>query len=334
MSQLLINAITIDAYGPPEVLKLEAWAVPTPGASELLVEVRATSVTTADMRFRAADFPPGMQLVGRLMAGLFKPRNRLTGFEFSGRVVAVGAGTTRHQVGDEVFGVHTSGVNAELIVVPEGAAIALKPEGITHAEAAALPFGANTAIHFLEDQIQIQPGERVLITGASGGVGVYLVQVAKAAGAEVTAVCSSPNRAFVKALGADHVIDYTVADPRDADQMWDVIVDTVHQTRFNTYRHKLSSGGRHAFIEGGVREVFQFLGNGLRRGPKVVWSVATDSHASVQRLADRVENGRLRPVIGHRFPMTEVVAAHHVVDRRHRRGAVILEWPAGEGYGS
>ncbi len=325
-----MKAITIDRYGPPEVLQLEDVDAPTPGETDLLIEVHATSVTTADWRFRAAAFPRGMRLVGRLVAGLLKPRNRLTGAEFSGRVVAVGSKVSRYQVGDEVFGFHPGGVNAEQIVVPEDAAIALKPQGITHAEAAALPFGANTAIHFLEDEAEIQPGERVLVTGASGGVGVYLVQVAKQAGAEVTAVCSTGNLELVRQLGADHVIDYTQQDPLDTEHTWDVIVDPVHKTRFQTFRHKLAAHGRHVFIEGGVREIFQFLFNGLRKGPKVIWGVAPDSREGVERLRQRIEAGKLRPVIGHRFPMTDVVEAHRVIDRRRRKGAVILDWPAAQ----
>jgi NADPH:quinone reductase-like Zn-dependent oxidoreductase len=231
-----MQIIVCDNYGSPDVLKLETQDRPTIGAQELLVEVHATSVTTADWRFRAAWFPAGMGLLGRLMLGLRRPRNRSTGREFSGRIVAVGAEVTRFQIGDEVFGSNPGGVNAEFIAVPESAAVLPKPERLTHAEAAALPFGAITSVTFLREMAKIQPGERVLIAGASGGVGVYAVQVAKHLGAEVTAICSPGNAELVRSLGADHVIDYTTEDPRQMGRTWDVIVDPVGKMSFADYR--------------------------------------------------------------------------------------------------
>jgi NADPH:quinone reductase-like Zn-dependent oxidoreductase len=323
---VIMQAIVIDNYGPADVLKLEARERPTIGAHELLIEVHATSVTTADWRFRAAAFPVGMRLMGRLVVGLLRPRNRSTGREFSGRVVAVGAEVTRFQIGDEVFGSNPPGVNAEYIAVPEGGAVLPKPKGLTHAEAAALPFGAITAVTFLRDRAKIQPGERVLIVGASGGVGVYAVQVAKYLGAEVTAICSSSNAELVRSLGADHVIDYTAEDPRETGRSFDVIVDTVGMTSFREYRDLLSENGRHVFIEGGIRELWQSIITPWMRGPTVVGGVSMDNREALEKATALVAAGAIRPVIGHRFPMTEVVEAHRVVERRRRKGAVILDW--------
>lgn len=323
-----MQTIVCDNYGSPDILKLEVQERPQIGAQELLVEVHATSVTTADWRMRTATFPVGMRLLGRLLVGLRRPRNRMTGREFSGRVVAVGAEVTRFRVGDEVFGSNPSGANAEYIAVAESGAVLRKPSGITHAEAAALPFGAITSIVFLREWAKIQPGERVLVVGASGGVGVYAVQIAKHLGAEVTGVCSTSNVELVRSLGADHVIDYTNEDFRRLGRSWDVIVDTVGKTSFRDDRDLLREGGRHAFIEGGVREMWQSMSTRWMRGPTVLAGVALDNREELEKVRALVEAGGIRPVIGHRFPMTEVIEAHRVVDGRRRKGAVILDWPA------
>jgi NADPH:quinone reductase-like Zn-dependent oxidoreductase len=321
-----MQAIVIDNYGSADVLKLETRERPTIGVQELLIEVHATSVTTADWRLRAAAFPAGMRLLGRLFAGLLRPRNRSTGREFSGRVVAAGANVTRFHVGDEVFGSNPAGVNAEYIAVPESGAVLPKPEGLSHAEAAALPFGVITSVTFMRERAKIQPGERVLIAGASGGVGVYAIQVAKHLGAEVTAICSSGNIDLVRSLGADHVIDYTAEDPRLIGRSWDVIVDSIGMTSFREYRHLLSAGGRHVFIEGGLRDLWQSIITPWMQGPTVVGGVSIDNREGLEKAIALVEAGAIRPVIGHRFPMTEVVEAHRVVEGRRRKGAVILDW--------
>jgi NADPH:quinone reductase-like Zn-dependent oxidoreductase len=321
-----MQTIVCDNYGSLEVLKLEAQERPAIGTHELLVEVHATSVTTADWRMRAANFPVGMRLLGRLVFGLSRPRNRTTGREFSGRVVAVGAGVTRFRIGDEVFGSNPPGANAEYIAVSEAGAVLHKPAGLTHAEAAALPFGAITSVTFLRDMAKVRPGERVLVIGASGGVGVYAVQVAKHLGAEVTGVCSAGNAELVRSLGADHVIDYTTEDFRESGRTWDVIVDTVGKTSFAGERHLLSEGGRHAFVEGGVRELWQSIITLWMRGPTVVAGVSMDNREGLEKVCALVEAGAMRPVVGHRFPMTEVVEAHRVVEGRRRKGAVILDW--------
>ncbi|MCA9636434.1 MAG: NAD(P)-dependent alcohol dehydrogenase [Myxococcales bacterium] len=319
-------AITQDHYGPVENLQIESLAAIEPaalGAHDLLVEVHATSVTTADWRMRAADFPAGMRLAGRLFAGLLRPRNRITGREFAGRVLAVGAAVTRFAVGDAVFGAHAGGVNAEQIVVPEGASIARVPRGLSMAEAASLPFGALTAADFLIDKAKIQAGEEVLVLGASGGVGVYLVQLAKHLGAAVTAVCSGANEALVRGLGADKVIDYRSEDPRALWRSWDVIIDPVGKSDVPGYRSSLREGGRHVFIEAGIGEILRSMVSDA-----VIFGVTTEGSAAMERLCELVEAGAIRPVIGHRMPMTAVAEAHRLVERRHRRGAVILEWPA------
>jgi NADPH:quinone reductase-like Zn-dependent oxidoreductase len=323
-----MRAIVQDSYGPPDVLRIESIAEPQIGANEILVEVHATSVTTADWRFRAAAFPVGMRLIGRLLFGLFRPRNRTTGREFAGRVIAIGREVSRFRVGDDVLGVAPNRANAERIAVPESGAVVRMPARLTHAEAVALPFGSITAITFVRDVTRVRPGDRVLVTGASGGVGVYAVQVAKHFGAEVTAVCSTDNVELVRSLGADHVIDYTRRDPRDVDATYDVIIDCVGRTTFADYRGKLSAKGRHAFVEGTLRELWQSIVTRWISGPTVLFAISNDNRKAFEGMLELVEAGAFRPVLGHRLPMTEVVAAHRIVDARHRRGAIVLDWPA------
>jgi NADPH:quinone reductase-like Zn-dependent oxidoreductase len=324
-----MRAIIAPHYGPADVLTIVEQPEPELAEDAVLVEVRATSVTTAEWRMRAADFGRGFALLGRLMFGWTRPRVPTTGREFAGRVLAVGAAVTGFSVGDDVFGSHP-GANAERIVVPASDVITRMPRGLSHADAVSLPFGGLTAIDFLEDRAQVQAGERVLVVGASGGVGVYAVQVAKAAGAEVTGVCSGANAGLVRALGVDRVVDYRVTDLATLTGTYDIILDTAGKTSFAKHRHLLSERGRHVFIEGGVRELLQSLTTRWGGGQRVVSGVTEDSRAGFERLRARVEAGQIRPVVGHRFAMDDVVEAHRLVERRHRRGAVVLEFPGAE----
>lgn len=322
-----MRVIVADRYGPPDVLQLLEQPEPTLGQGELLIEVWATSVTTADWRMRAADFGAGFSWLGRLMFGLTKPRTPIAGREFAGRVVQVASGVSGFAVGDDVFGTHP-GACAERIVMPASGVVTQMPRGLSHAEAVSLPFGAVCAIDFLEDKAQVRAGERVLVVGASGGVGAYLVQVAASLGAEVTGVCSGANASFVRQLGADHVVDYRSIDPQALTGPYDVVVDTVGKTTARSFRHMFSPTGRHVFIEGGLWELLQALVPRFGRGPRVVGGVAMDTREALERLRRRVEAGDIRPIIGRRFPMEDVVAAHRLVESRHRRGAVVLDLPA------
>jgi len=325
-----MQAIIADRYGSPDVLALEERAEPTAGPGELLVEVAATSVTTADWRMRSGDFGGGFAVLGRLLLGITRPRQRTTGREYAGRVVAVGTGVTAFAVGDDVFGT-TAGANAEIVAVRAQGVTCRMPRGLTHAEAVSLPFGAITALAFLEDRARVRAGERVLVVGGSGGVGVYLIQVAKALGAHVTAVCSGANADFVRELGADGVVDYTRTDLRGLSERFDVVADTVGKTSFAALRHLLPQTGRHVFIEGGVRELAQAVTTRFGSGPRVISGVAMDTAEALERVVERVEQGRLRPVVGRRFPMAAVVDAHRLVQGRHRAGAVVLDFPRAAG---
>ncbi|MGH1345594.1 MAG: NAD(P)-dependent alcohol dehydrogenase [Nannocystales bacterium] len=320
-----MHAIVAQRYGPPDVLEIVEREEPECSQDGLLIEVWATSVTAAEWRIRAGDFGTGFSWLGRLMFGLRRPRQPTTGQEFAGRVLQVGPAVTGFAVGDDVFGVR-AGANAERIAMPASGVVTRMPSGLTHAQAVSLPFGGLCAIDFLEDKAQLRAGERVLIVGASGGVGAYLVQVAASLGAHVTAVCSGPNAAFVRELGANSVVDYRVTDPQTLPGPYDVVVDTIGKTSFRRFRPMLSQTGRHVFIEGGAWELLQSLLPRFGPGPRVVGGVTEDSREGLERLRERVEAGRIRPVLGHRYSMHDVVEAHRLVESRHRRGAVVLDF--------
>ncbi|NVB38835.1 NAD(P)-dependent alcohol dehydrogenase [Pseudenhygromyxa sp. WMMC2535] len=328
-----MKAIVRDVYGPPEVLEIRELPEPKGDLApdEVLIEVHATSVTTAEWRMRAAVFPPGFSLPGRLALGWSRPREPLTGRDFGGRVLAVGSAVTRLSPGDAVFGASPKGANVERLVLPESAAIVAAPAGLSHVEVAALPFGANTAMHFLADGAKVQPGERVLVLGASGGVGVYVVQLAKHLGAEVTGVASAANLDFVRELGADHVVDYAITDPLATGQIYDVIVDVAGISSFARAKPALAAAGRYVPIEGSLGDLWRGVWTRIWPGPRVISGVAMDTREALERVRALVEAGAIRPIVGRRFEMAEIVAAHRVVERRRgRRGAVIVELPAAE----
>src|SRR5690606_20925394 len=265
-----MKAIVYDRYGPPEVLRLEEvqlpgagpgevrvrvraapvttadWRLRAPafpgalwppaGPGEVRVRVRAASVTTADWRLRASAFPGVLWLPGRLMTGLFRPRNRVLGLDFAGEVDAVGDGVSRFATGDRVFGFAGKGAHAEYLVMPEAGAIAATPEDLSDPEAAALPFGALSALVFLRDYAGLLPGQSVAVVGASGGVGAYAVQVARALGARVTGIASAGSRGFVLGLGAERFVDYGVEDFTFGAERYDLVLDTVGATDFSRAR--------------------------------------------------------------------------------------------------
>jgi NADPH:quinone reductase-like Zn-dependent oxidoreductase len=290
----------------------------------VLVRVRASSVTTADWRLRAAAFPGITWLPGRLMFGVLRPRRPILGGDFAGEVEAVGPAVTRFRPGDQVFGFSTFGAHAELVALPETAAIASIPAGLGFEEAAAVPFGALAALVFLRDFARITPGDRLLVVGASGGVGCYAVQIGRHLGAEVTGVASAANLDFVTALGADHVIDYRSADPFAPGQQYEVVLDTVGATTFTRARAALTAKGRFVPLNIGLGEVVQSLATALRGGQRVAIGVSKDTRADMEEIAALLGRGDLNPVIDRRYPLAQIEEAHRYVESRHRRGSVVL----------
>lgn len=305
-----MQAVVYTRYGPPEVLQLVELAKPTPKDNEVLIKVRATTVHIGDTRMRSFTVPQGMWLFARLFLGVFRPRRPVLGMEISGDVEAVGKDVTRFKPGDPVFASTSSvdfGGYAEYKCIPEDGMLATKPANLTYEEAAAAPTGANTALRCLR-KANIQPGQHVLIYGASGSVGTNAVQIAKHHfGADVTGVCSSPNLELVKSLGADAVVDYTREDFTERGQTYDVIFDAVGKLDRAAGKRALKPTGVYLNV---------LVDSG--RGEKI------EELLFVKKL---IEEGKLRPVIDRCYPLDAMVEAHRYVDQGHKKGSVVIMMP-------
>jgi NADPH:quinone reductase-like Zn-dependent oxidoreductase len=323
-----MKAIVYTEYGPPDVLQLKEIAKPTPRGNEVLIKVHAATVTTGDVNVRGFTFvPPGFGPLPRLMFGLRKPKRNILGTELAGEVEAVGKDVKLFKKGDQVFGIDSNslGAYAEYACWPEQGALSRKPANITYEEAAAIPFGAGTALYFLRDVARIQRGQKILINGASGGVGAYAVQLAKYYGAEVTGVCSTANMDLVKSLGADKVIDYTKEDFTQSGGTYDIILDTVvGKTSFSRCKNSLKPQGLYLAVAGGLREMFQMLWTSLIGGRKVLAGSPPERKEELMVLRELVEAGKIKPVIDRRYPLEQTVEAHRYVDTGRKRGSVVI----------
>lgn len=331
-----MKAYTYDRYGPPEVLRLTEVPKPVPGDHEVLVRIRATTVTSGDWRVRSMVVPRGFGPMARLALGVTGPRQRILGTELSGEVEAIGRSVTRFAVGDQVFGFtgRRMGCHAEYRCLPEEGhgrtdeAVAAKPATLSHEEAAALSFGGTTALAFLR-KARLQRGERVLVVGAAGGVGTAAVQLAHHFGARVTGVCGPANLELVRSLGAERVIDYTREDFARDGARHDVIVDTTGTAPFARCAGSLAEGGRLLVILGSLGEQLRAPWVALTTTKRIIGGEAPWSVEDLRFLAGLAEAGQFRPVIGRRFRFEELVEAHRHVDAGHKRGnAVVTVRPA------
>ncbi len=297
-----MKAVVVAKYGSPDGLEIQEILKPIPKSNELLIRVHATTVTAGDATLRRMRLPVRL-VFGIFMGGLGK--NKILGHELSGEVEAVGKDVTLFKPGDEVFASAgmSGGAYAEYLCLPENGMVAIKPRNLTFGEAAALPIGANTALHILRTGNSIQSGQKVLIYGASGSVGTYAVQFAKYWGAEVTGVCSSSNMDMVRSIGADHVVDYTQDTYRDLGETFDVIFDAVG---------KLPSPDR--------KRLLHVNGSFL-----TVKSSTEEDPANLVFIRELVESGKIKPVIDRRYEVDQIVEAHRYVDTGHKRGNVVIE---------
>jgi NADPH:quinone reductase-like Zn-dependent oxidoreductase len=323
-----MKAIVYRCYGPPKVLQYEDVAKPTPDDHELLVKVRAASINPYEWHYMR-----GSPYIMRLGTGLGAPTDAKLGVDFSGTVEAVGKSVTDFKVGDEVFG-GGEGALAEYVVVRELGTVALKPPNITFEQAAAVPIAALTALQGLRDTGQIRAGQKVLINGASGGVGTFAVQIAKSFGAEVTGVCSARNVELVKSLGADHVIDYTREDFTQGNQHYDMIFDNVGNHSLLDYRRVMQPGGIFVIVGGPKGDWLGPLALPLKAqvlapfvSQKFEGFMAQFNHADIGILRDLIQTGKVTPVVDRTYPLREVRAAMDYLEAGHARGKVVIAVP-------
>jgi NADPH:quinone reductase-like Zn-dependent oxidoreductase len=314
-----MKAFIYEKYGPPATIRMAEIDQPAPNADQVLVKVLAVSVNAADWHALR-----GKPLFSRITLGLLRPKHQLLGVDVAGQVEAVGSGVTRYQPGDEVYANlldHGYGGFAEYVAVPVSV-MALKPANLSFEEAAAVPMAAVTALQGLGHHGALHPGQQVLINGATGGVGSFAVQLAKASGAEVTAVTSTPNLDLVRSLGADHVLDYTTTDVARVGRRYDLILDTVGNRTVPELRAALAEGGKAAVT--GFTSVRRLLGVSLRGGKDIAQVQAHVTAKDLELLLELIEAGKVRPEIDRRYRFADVPAAIAYLEQGHARAKVVV----------
>ena len=321
----LMKAIVYRCYGSADVLNLEDIEKPSPTENEVLVKVHAASVNPLDWHYMR-----GSPYLMRLMSGLGAPKDTGMGVDFAGTVEAVGENVKGFKPGDEVFG-GRNGAFAEYVIVPEDRALALKPANMSFEQAASVPIAAISALQALRDKGKIKPGQKVLINGASGGVGTFAVQIAKSFGAEVTGVCSTRNVEMVRAIGADHVIDYTNENFTESGKRYDVIIDNVGNHPLLDARQALTPNGILVMVGGPSGDWIAPLINPLKAlaiSPFVDQEFALFlgrlNKEDLIILSDLMQAGKMTPVIDKRYPLNEVAAAIEYSEKGHARGKIVV----------
>jgi NADPH:quinone reductase-like Zn-dependent oxidoreductase len=331
-----MKAAVRDRYGSPDVVELREIETPVVADDELLVRVRAASVNPADWYSVT-----GRPYVGRPQIGLLKPKQRVLGVDFAGTVEAVGRDVTQFRAGDEVFG-GRNGAFAEYVPVRAERAVVLKPANVTFEQAAAVPIAGITALQGLRDKGQLQPGQKVLINGASGGVGTFAVQIAKALGADVTGVCSTRNVDLVRSIGADHVIDYTREDFTRSDRRFDLMLDVAGSRSWSEYRRVLTpqatlvivGAPKGSRLIGPLSHVVKVRLAALRSSQKVAFFVAKFNKADMEVLRELLESGKVTPVIDRCYELSEIADAFRYLGEGHCRAKVVITVAGSDGEAS
>jgi NADPH:quinone reductase-like Zn-dependent oxidoreductase len=328
-----MKAMVSIEYGTPEVLQFKEVAKPTPKDNEVLIRVRATSVTFGDLMARnfKAVSPREFNmlflfwLLAKLSFGLRKPNITILGSELAGDIEAVGKDVKRFKKGDPVFGYPgpSFGAYAEYLCMPEDGVLAIKPVNMTYEEAAVVPYGAIMALYLLR-KANIQPGQRILINGASGGIGSAAVQIAKHFGAEVTGVCGTARVEFVKSLGADRVIDYTQEDFTQNGETYDLIFDVLGKGSFSRVKHSLKPNGILLFASFKMKQLIQMLWTSWIGGRKVICALAPGSLEDLHSVKELIEAGKIKAIIDRCYPLEQAAEAHRYVEAGQKRGNVVI----------
>ena len=320
-----MKAIVYEKYGPPEVLELRDVEKPIPQDNEVLIRNYATTVTKFDCWMRSCTAPLGFGTLMRIATGIRKPKQPILGTELAGEIEAVGKDVTLFKKGDQVFGYlgMSLGAYVDHICLPEDGVLAIKPANMNYEEAAAVQQGALTALYFLKKG-NIQRGQKILIFGASGGVGTAAVQLAKYFGAEVTGVCSTSKLELVRSMGADNVIDYTEEDFTKNGQTYDLIFDTVGKSPFLSSTKSLKKKGVYIFTTYGLPKLVQILLFNLTSSKKAISGLLEETTEDLIFLRDLIEAGRLKVVIDRRYPLAHAADAHRFAETGQQRGHVVI----------
>jgi NADPH:quinone reductase-like Zn-dependent oxidoreductase len=322
---MLMKAIVWTKYGPPESLELREIAKPTPKDNEVLIKIHAATVTAGDCEVRSLKLPFLFALPLRIFFGVRNPRNKILGQELAGEIEAVGKDVTRFKVGDSVFGTPglSFGAYAEYKCLPESALIVIKPSNMSYEEAAALPIGGSEALYFLR-QGNIQPGQKVLVNAAGGSIGTFAIQFAKYYGAEVTAVDSTAKLEMMRAIGADHVIDYTREDFTKGSESYDVIYDVVGKSSFAGCINMLKPNGRYLLGNAGLWQIIQGKWTSATSSKKVIMGTANLNTKDLLLLKGLVEQGKIKTIIDRRYPLAQMAEAHRYVESGQKKGNVVI----------
>jgi NADPH:quinone reductase-like Zn-dependent oxidoreductase len=330
----LMKAVVITEYGPPDVLQVKEVEKPVPKDNELLIKIFATPINYGDLAARdfrritptKFNMPFLFWLPARLYFGLRKPKITILGSEFSGQVEATGKLVKRFKAGDQVYGYlgQSMGANAEFLCMSEDKVVGFKPENMTYEEAACVPYGGIMALTILR-KVNIQPGQKVLINGASGGIGSLAVQLAKHYGAEVTGVCSTPRLEYVKSLGADKVIDYTKDDFTQNGETYDLIFDILGKSSFSRCKNSLTQNGVYLLASFKMKQLFQMLWTSMMGSKKVICGMGSENAKDLITLKELVEDGKIMTIIDRCYPLGQTAEAHKYVESGQKKGNVVIK---------
>ena len=329
-----MKAIVLTKYGPPEVLQLKEVTKPTPRHNEILIRIYATPINFADTlirNFKAISpkkfhMPFLFWLIGKMSFGFRKPKITILGSEFAGEVEAVGKAVTGFKIGDRVFGYcgPRMGANAEYLCMRGNGVVAIKPANMSYEESAAVPYGAIMALNILR-KIDLRPNQKVLVNGASGGIGPAVVQLAvNHFGATVTGVCGTSRLEYVRSLGADQVIDYTKEDFTTSQKTYDFIIDILGKSSFARCKRSLAPGGRCLYVSFKMKQVFQMLQTSMTGSRKVVCVLVNEKSEDLIFIKELIEAGKIKSVIDRCFPLEQTAEAHRYAESGNKKGNVVI----------